>query len=189
MRRLSAFLFTVLLPAAVSAQPFPFAVSERPAAGVFIGPAGNSEQYSGDSGADIGFLFDTPVVFGYRVRAEASRVVWRFDNLNYGGVRDTITTRSVRLGLVGVRHMGPRTAGYAGGGYGVYHFDYEAKPLRKPWRGGLHGVAGLEVLSSGRRYAFDGELRLHAINGPRQRPLAGSTVLELDAAIGMKVRF
>ena len=192
MRTFLGCLATVLVPTAVLAQPQAFAVSERPAAGVFIGPSGNSEQYSGDSGAEVGLVFDTPIVFGYRLRADASRVVWHFQNAYYPAgtaVSDTVTMKSVRLSLVGMRHAGPRVAGYAGGGYGAYRFDYAVAPLRKPWRGGLHGLAGLEILSPRHRCAFDGEIRLHAINGARQRPLAASLLLELDAAIGMKVRF
>jgi hypothetical protein len=192
MRTIVGCLLVVLMPAVASAQPRAFSVSERPAAGVFIGPSSQSEQYSGDSGRDLGFVFDTPVVFGYRVRADVSQVVWRFHNHEYPPgltVSDRVTMKSIRLGLVGVRHAGSRAATYAGGGYGVYRFDYAVAPLRKPWRGGVHGVAGLEILSPGRRFAFDGELRLHGINGARQAPLGGSFMLELDAAIGMKVRF
>jgi hypothetical protein len=192
MRTIVGFLVVVLVPAAASAQPQAFSVWERPAAGVFIGPSSNGEQYSGDSGADLGFVFDTPIVFGYRVRADASRVVWRFHNRGRAPgppVSDTVTMKSIRLGLVRVRHAGPRASGYAGGGYGAYRFEYAITPLRKPWRGGMHGVAGLEVLSKGQRVAFDGELRLHAINGARQDPLGSSLLLELDAALGMKVRF
>jgi hypothetical protein len=190
MRALLGCLVAVLVPAAALAQRQAFAVSERPAAGIFIGPASNSEQYSGDSGADVGFVFDTPVVFGYRLRADASRVRWHFQNAHITpDVSNTVTVKSLRLSLVGMRHLGARVAGYAGGGYGAYRFDYNVTPLRRPWRGGLHGVAGIEILSAKHRCAFDGELRLHAINGARQRPLAGSTLLELDAAIGMKVRF
>ena len=95
----------------------------------------------------------------------------------------------VRLSFVTMRHFAARTAGYAGAGYGVYHFDYNVAPLRKPWRGGLNALAGLEILSAKRWYAFNGEVRLHAINGAGQRPLPASVLLELDAAIGMKVRF
>ena len=80
MRTVYALLLVILVPAAALAQPRAFAVSERPAAGVFIGPSGNSDQYSGDSGRDLGFVFDTPIVFGYRLRADASRVDWRFKN-------------------------------------------------------------------------------------------------------------
>ena len=192
MRIIAGCLAAVLVPTAALAQPRAFAVSECPAAGVFIGPSSNSEQYHGDSGRDIGFVFDTPIVFGYRLRADVSRIVWHFQNAYYpagSAVSDTVTKKSVRLSLVGLRHLGPRVAGYAGGGYGAYRFDYNVTPLRRPWRGGLHGIAGLEILSPAHRYAFDGELRLHAINGARQRPLPASLLLELDAAIGMKVRF
>src|SRR5258708_29785612 len=142
MRGLVGCRIGILVPAAASAQPQPFAVSERPAAGVFIGPASNSEQYSGDSGRDIGFVFDAPVVFGHRVRADVSRIVWHFQNLYYPAglpVSDTVTMKSVRLGLVGVRHAGPRVAGSAGGGDGVGHLDYGAPPLPKPWRWGRPG--------------------------------------------------
>ena len=84
MRTFVICLVAVLVSAAALAQPQAFAVSERPAAGVFIGPSSNSEQYHGDSGRDIGFVFDTPIVFGYRLRADASRVVWHFQRLYAG---------------------------------------------------------------------------------------------------------
>jgi hypothetical protein len=61
--------------------------------------------------------------------------------------------------------------------------------VRNPWRGGFHGVAGLEILSQSQRLAFNGEVRLHLINGPRQPPVFSSALLKLDAALGMKVRF
>jgi hypothetical protein len=190
MRTVYAALLTVLLPAAALAQPQAFGVSERPAAGVFIGPSSNGEQYNGDSGSHAGFVFDTPIVFGYRLRADASRVRWHFQNAYLTpGTANDVTVKSIQLALVSMRHFGPRVAGYAGGGYGAYRFGYNVTPLRRPWRGGLHGVAGLEILGAKHRCAFDGELRLHAINGVRQRPLAASLLLELDGAIGMKVRF
>jgi hypothetical protein len=80
-------------------------------------------------------------------------------------------------------------AGYAGGGYGVYRYEYAHLPLHNPWRGGLHGVAGLESVSRSQRFAVDGEVRLHAINGTRQPPVFSVALFKLDAALGMKVRF
>ena len=102
---------------------------------------------------------------------------------------ETVTLKSIRLSILRVRHMASRVAGYAGGGYGAYHYEHERTPLHDPWRGGLHGVAGLEITSRDQRYAWTGEARLHAINGTNQPPVRVSTLLKLDAAIGMKVRF
>ena len=67
--RSTAFLLASLLPAVASAQPHAFAVWERPAVGVFVGPSGNGDQNSRASGAEADLEFDTPVVFGYRLRA------------------------------------------------------------------------------------------------------------------------
>jgi hypothetical protein len=192
MRTVCGFLVVMLLPVAAIAQTRAFAVSERPAAGVFLGSSANGDHNSNDSSAEIGFVFDAPVVFGYRVRADVSRVAWGFEERDYLGslrVRDTVTLKSLRLGLLRVRHLGPRIAGYTGGGYGAYRYEYERTPVHNPWRGGLHGVAGLEILSAGRSYGFDGEVRFHAIHGTGQPPVFSYALFKLDAAVGMKVRF
>jgi ADP-ribose pyrophosphatase YjhB (NUDIX family) len=152
------FLFAILLPAAALAQPNAFPVWERPAAGVFLGASGNGDANSRASGADVGFVFDTPVVFGYRVRADVSRVAWRFGARDVTGVlklNDTVTLKSIRLGVARVWQLSPRMAGYAGGGYGAYRYEYATTPLHNPWRGGTHLVAGWEVVSQSQRYALD----------------------------------
>lgn len=192
MRTVLAGVFLLLLPAAASAQPRAFAVWERPAAGVFIGPSVNGDRNSGESGADIGFVFDTPVVFGHRIRADVSRVSWHFEERDYIGVvqtSDIVTLKSIRLSVLSVAHTGPRMAGYAGGGYGVYRYEYAHLPLHNPWRAGFHGVAGLERVSPSQRFAVNGEVRLHAINGTGQPPVLSVAFFKLDAALGMKVRF
>jgi len=181
----------MLLPAATLAQSRAFAVWERPAAGVTIGSSANGDHDSGDHGPDFDFVFDTPVVFGYRLRADVSRVGWQFESRAAAGLPafETVTLKSIRLGLLGVRHAGPRLAGYAGGGFGAYRYEFERTPLHHPWRGGVHGVAGLEITSQSQRYACIGEVRLHAINGVRQPPSLSYTLFKGDAAIGMKMRF
>ena len=192
MRTVHAFLFAILLPAAALAQPNAFPVWERPAAGVFLGASGNGDQNSRASGADVGLVFDTPVVFGYRVRADVSRVAWRFGARDVTGMlkmNDTVTLKSVRLGVARVWQLSPRMAGYAGGGYGAYRYEYATTPLHNPWRGGMHLVAGWEVVSQSQRYALDGEVRLHGIDGTGQPPVVSYVLFKLDAALGMKVRF
>jgi hypothetical protein len=192
MRTVFSVLCAILLPAAASAQPRAYAVWERPAAGIFLGPSSNGDQNSGGAGGEISFVFDTPTVFGYRLRADVSRVAWRFEDRDFRDVlvtRDVVTLKSIRLSALRVRHAGPRAAGYAGGGYGVYRYEYAAAPLRRPWRGGLHGVAGLEFTTASQRYAIDGEVRVHAINGTGRSPVFSVTLLKADLAIGMKVRF
>jgi hypothetical protein len=192
MRTVSALVFVLLLPAVASAQSRAFAVWERPAAGVFIGPSVNGDRNSGDAGLDVGFVFDTPVVFGHRLRADASRVTWRFEERDYPGAlkaSDLVTLKSIRLSVLNVRHAGARAAGYAGGGYGAFRYEYAQLPLHNPWRGGFHAVAGLETISQSQRFAVDAEVRLHAINGTRQPPVFSVALFKLDAAIGMKMRF
>jgi hypothetical protein len=190
MRIVCRLLVYVLLPAAAAAQSRAFAVWERPAAGVMIGPSIGAAS-SEDRSPEFGFVFDTPVVFGFRLRADASRVGWAFDSAHAPGLApfETVTLKSIRLSVLRVRHMASRVAGYAGGGYGAYHYEHERTPLHNQWRGGLHGVAGLEITSPDQRYAWTGEARLHAINGTSQPPVRVSTLMKLDAAIGMKVRF
>lgn len=193
MRTVHAFLLAILLPAVASAQqPNTFPVWERPAAGVFLGASGNGDLNSRASAADVGFVFDTPVVFGYRARADVSRVAWRFGARDPRGVlhfSDTVALTSIRLGLLRVWQLSPRMTGYAGGGYGAYHYDYRATPLHNAWRGGLHVLAGWEVVGASQRYALDGEIRLHGIDGTGQPPVFSDTLYKLDAALGMKVRF
>ena len=202
MRIVAAFVVVGLPLAAASVRaaegpgaaqpPRTFAVWERPAAGVFLGSALAGDPNSEDTSPEIGLVFDTPVVFGLRIRADASRTTWLFearDGYDRLTVRDAVTLESVRLSLLRVRHPGERTTGYAGLGYGGYRFSYRASPLRHPWRGGIHGVAGLEVTTPSQRYAVNGELRLHAINGTHHAPVASVVFCKLDAALGMKVRF
>jgi hypothetical protein len=192
MRTIAAWLLAILLPSAAAAQSGAFPVWERPAAGLTLAASGNGDRNSRHSSPEIGLVFDTPVVFGYRVRADASRVSWLFEDRDYLGVlrvSDTVTLESLRIGVHRVRYAGARTALYMGGGYGVYRYGYRHAPLHNPWRGGLHGVTGLEVLSAGQRRAFDLEVRLHAINGTGQPPVFSVALLKVDAAIGMKLRF
>ena len=113
MRTVCGFLVAILLPAAALAQSPGFAVWERPAAGVMIGPSANADEGSGDRGADVDFVFDTPVVFGYRLRADASRVGWRFESPNASGLPpfETVTVKSIRLSALKVQHMASRVAG------------------------------------------------------------------------------
>jgi hypothetical protein len=192
MRTMAAWVLAILLPSAAAAQSRGFQVWERPAAGLTLGASGNGDRNSGHSGPEIGLVFDTPVVFGYRVRADASRVSWLFEERDYHGallVSDSVTLESIRVGVHRVRYAGARTAGYMGAGYGVYRYGYRHMPLHNPWRGGLHGVAGLELLSPNQRRAFDVEVRLHAIDGTGQPPVFSVALFKLDAAIGMKLRF
>ena len=192
MRRIGIWLLAVLLPSAAAAQSRAFPVWERPAAGLTLAASGNGDRNSRDSSPEIGLVFDTPVVFGYRVRADASRVSWLFEERDYLGalrVSDTVTLESIRVGVHKVQYAGARTAGYMGAGYGVYRYGYRHTPLHNPWRGGLHGVAGLDVLSAVPRRAFDIEFRLHAINGTGQPPVFSVALFKLDAAVGVKLRF
>src|SRR5687767_2721948 len=59
--------------------PRTFAVWERPAAGVFLGPTIAGDPNGEDTSPEIGIVFDTPVVFGMRIRADASRTTWLFE--------------------------------------------------------------------------------------------------------------
>ena len=175
-----------------SDPPRAFAVWERPAAGIFVGVSGISDPNSREEGSpELGLVFDTPVVFGIRVRADASRTKWLFggDPSRTTGPRDIVTLESVRLSVLRVRQINSRTSRYAGGGYGGYRYSYATLPLRKPWRGGLHGLAGIEVTNFSQRWAFNGELRIHAVNGTNQPPVASLYLYKVDAALGLKLRF
>lgn len=180
----------LLFPVPAAAQPHAFPVWERPAVGVFLGGSANADVNSGLGSPEATFVFDAPVVFGWRVRADASRVAWRFGPRGYTDqASDMVTVKSVRLGVVRVRQGWPHGARYVGGGYGAYHYGYSRLPLHNPWRGGVHAVAGMEATTTGHRYAFNGELRLHAIDGTGQGPVFSAVLFKLDAALGMKVRF
>ncbi len=85
--------------------------------------------------------------------------------------------------------MGQDDTGYAGAGYGAYHYRFAESPLRHPWRGGVHGVGGFEIARPDSHAAFDAEVRLRVVNAPGQRPVGASKILKLDLALGLKWRF
>lgn len=173
-------------------QPYAFAVWERPAVGVFYGVSGNGDQNSRDGSPEVTAVFDTPVVFGWRARADVSRTSWLFGTRNPPSYRleanDTVTMKSINVSVLRVRHVSPGIAGYAGIGYGSYKYSSGAREIRSPWRGGVHAVAGLEQLLINHRIAFDAEVRIHGIEGPQQPPIVSDTFVKLDAAIGLKLR-
>lgn len=192
MRAIYGCFLLLMLPAGVSAQPLTDAVWERPAAGVFLGRSGNRDRNSGESSPEAAFFFESPVILGHRLRADVSRVSWRFtehDSVGAAGVSDTVTLKNVRVSALKVVRTGSRAAGYAGGGYGLYRYEYALAPLQRPWRGGFHGVGGLEYITTSQRYAIDGEVRLHAINGPGRSPVFSVMLFKVDAALGVKMRF
>jgi hypothetical protein len=171
----------------------PFAVSERPSAGLFLGAGinGDSEKGGGAS-PEGGFVFDAPVVFGKRIRFDAIRTSWHAENVGYRGAviaADRITMTTVMLSLVSVRHQSAHVAGYGGFGAGAYRYDFERARPTHPWKGGIHGLLGMEWLRSGGRSAIDAEIRVHAMGGPQTQPSWQVLMVKLDAAIGMKVRF
>lgn len=192
MRMVCGCLLVMLWPAVAYAQPRAYPVWERPAAGFFLGSAINGDRNSGGSAPEASFVFDTPVVFGHRVRADVSRVSWRFEDRDSHDVviaRDTVTLKSIRVNVLGVVRPGPRTAGYGGVGYGVYRYEYASSPLRHPWRDGVNVVAGLEHIMAGQRYAIDGEVRVEAIKGSGIPPVFSVVLFRAAAAVGMKMRF
>ena len=120
-----------------------FAVSERPALGVFLGVTGNGDHNSGDGSSERAIAFDTPVDVGWRQRADAARTAWLFGVRNPPAYQlvpnNVVTMKNINVSVLLVRHAGPRTAGYAGIGYGSYHYAYRYGAVSSPWRGGSHG--------------------------------------------------
>lgn len=174
-------------------DPGAFAVWERPALGLFFGATGNGDSNSRDSSPELGLAFDTPVVFGWRVRADAFRTSWLFGVRNPPAYElepgDTVTLKSVSVSILRVRHANSHLAGYAGIGYGSYHYAYSSSRVRDPWRGGSHGIAGVEWTSPDQRLAFDAEVRAHGIEAPGHAPVVSDVLFKLDAGVGLKLRF
>jgi hypothetical protein len=192
MRVVFGLALALLVPASAWAQRLPFAVSERPAIGVTFGGASTGATYNTGASPEVGFVFDTPIVFGYRLRADVTRVAWPFDASDYGGGRrfiDTVTLKTVSVSVLRVRHLDARTTAFGGIGYGSYHYGQARFPPDRPWRDGAHAIAGLELLEPGQHLAFDGEVCIDAVQGSGEPPVYGSALYKLRAAIGMKVRF
>ena len=126
MRTVSAVVFLALLPAAASAQPRAFAVWERPAAGVFIGPSVNGDRTAAKpawTSASSSIRLSCSGTGCGRMR-RASRGASRNATIGRGSGqrhRDTEEHPSERPQRASRR---PRMAGYAGGGYGVYRYEY-----------------------------------------------------------------
>ena len=198
MRRcLPCFVAAVLLLASTaSADPRwhrqPFAVSERPAAGLFLAAASNGDAgRGGGGGGEAGFEFDTPIVFGRRVRFDATRTSWygQEGEGRYFIAADRITLTTLRVSLLSVRHHSPRVATYQGFGLGGYRFDYAQATVSHRWKKGIHYVAGVEFLQHNAHSAIDAEIRIHAMGGPEIPPESQLLMVKIDAAVGMKLRF
>ena len=188
-----AALVLVGSPRPAAAQP-PFStLAERPAAGLALGRSGyGGGAHTPSAGPQIQFVADAPILPGLRIRGDVSRVSWTLDQPDYqGGVlwSDRLTVRGIsitveHLSRNSLRHLIP----YAGWGYGIYHFSHD-RPIAHPWRDGAHFLGGFEAITPGERYAIDTEVRLRMIRGLEQWPVNESVLLELDAAVGMKIRF
>lgn len=164
-----------------------FGATERPAAAVSIGATQNGNPLMGGGGApEVGIVLETPFGVRRRIRLDASRSGWTSSELQ---TTDTITLQTVRLSATRIDHWSDRTAVYAGLGVGVYHYGYERRPLRNPWRGGVHALAGFEVLNSAGTYGITFETRLNVAGGARQEPYIDYTMFKTEAAVGVKKRF
>ena len=94
MRTVCRLLVYVLLPVAAAAQPRAFAVWERPAAGLMIGPSTNAADGSGDRSAEVDFVFDTPVVFLPQTAILGTGVVVKRPGIVTVEGKDAISVRS-----------------------------------------------------------------------------------------------
>jgi hypothetical protein len=201
MRILIALVVALLVAAttaAVAAEPPDdqsgpsspaFAVWERPAIGVSIAATGTGDT---PRAADVDATIEAPVLFGWRLRGDASRTTLFFNRLPPGGgayIREGVDLESFRLAIVGVDHLSEVVTGYAGAGYGAYRYRFAQSPLHNPWRGGAHALAGFEIGTASSPFAVDAEMRLHLANAPGQRPVGASMLLKLDIAAGVKWRF
>src|SRR4051812_9022612 len=180
---------TVLAAEPDEDRPFAFGVSERPAVGVTLGAASNGNALmGGGTGPEVGFTFETPFAMDRRIRFDATRTAW---TAVYDGVppaSDPLTLTTVRLSVTKVQHWSEGSAGYAGLGCGGYRYGYERAPIAHPWRGGVFGLAGFEVLDEGHSWAFTGEVRFHVANGPREGTYRDVAMFKGEVTVGVKKR-
>jgi hypothetical protein len=171
----------------------PFAISERPSAGLFLGVTNNGDSArGGGGGGEAGFVFDTPIAFGRRLRFDATRTSWNAKEDDGRGrvmAADGITLTTLRVSLASVIHHSAHVASYGALGLGAYRYGYARTPVTHHWHGGIHYLFGLEFLQRGGRSAVNAEVRIHAMGGPQVEPETQVLMFKLDAAVGMKLRF
>lgn len=179
-------------------------VQEGPAITAVLGRAAAepNQRYS----FELATRVDMPADSRHLVRLEAAKASWRFDGMEYPDpygfragqqngipVSDRIAVTRVMASLIR-RHadswFGEWTPFYYGGGIGAYHFrSIEREPYGRPWRAGIHGLAGMEFPIPSTRVAIAGEVQLHLTGAPRRSPPGPSGAFAMiSGSIGLKIR-
>lgn len=174
----------------------------RPAVGIGIGPMANGDRNgggseydipSGDAARNVNGFIDIPVAGEWAARIEAGTVSWMFEQRDYLGnllLKDRVRLKRLTAGAMKILDApGPcdfPLRMYAGGGFGVYRYEYEAGGVIT--RGGVHFFGGLDVMF--REHASVGvAFSMHGIGGPDRKPVFSEVLFALQLSVGVKLVF
>jgi len=150
----------------------------------------NGEETSG--GRDAAATVEVPLSDRRSVRGEAGVVAWTFREHDY------LTSALLRQERVEVKRVtvsavrrapdcGAPIRPYTGFGVGVYRYRFPDQGVAVT-TGGLHGIAGVDVMPD-ERFGFTAEIGIHAINGPRRKPVFSTVLWSVRATIGARFLF
>ena len=197
---LLAMLLSIAQPAA--AQSISLIPCWRPAIGIGIGPMVNGDRNSGgseydipgsDAARNVNASVDIPVVDEWAARVEAGTVSWMFEERDFSGnllLRDRVRLKRLTAGAMKILD-GPAPCDfplriYAGGGIGVYRYEYDEGAAIT--RGGVHVFAGMDVQF--REHVSVGvAVSMHGIGGPHRKPVFSDLFFAGQASFGVKFVF
>jgi hypothetical protein len=187
---LVAGLFTIALLDAVpaAAQRRLYIIPDARSLGVNVGPSVNSDINDGRRGLEWSVTYEAPLIPGTRARLEVGRSLWSVHQYREVAIEPARTAKRTRATVSLIRLPAPPVEGfrvglYTGGGFGAYRDDDPTRAVTDRARLGVHGLGGMEYISTEGTMSFVTELRLDAVRR------ASSPTLTLSATIGIRRRF
>lgn len=185
-------------------------MQEGPAITSIFGSAVTNNPSNKRGSFELATWIDTPVDRDHVVRLEAAKSAWHFSGYEYfqapasgwssnpgRGELATDRVSITRLTASVIRRNivlegdvpGSWTPFYAGGGIGAYYFQsHDRQPYARPWRFGIHGLAGLEFPLPNTRLAIVGEVQMHMPGVPAPSVARTDWFAMLSGSLGIKIR-
>ena len=198
--RLATMAIALCTAPPAAAQTFSRIPCWQPSVGIALGPMTNGDRNGAEgdypmnhAGAalSVNGSVETPVVNEWAARLDAGVAEWPFVEYDFRGVermRERVRVKRLTASAVKVvsppgQSCNPWVRLFAGGGAGVYRYEYESGGARS--RFGLHVVAGVDVTVS-RRITITAVGSMHAADGPDRAPVFSNTFFAAQGSIGIK---